>query len=88
MWKLLNWKIKRSLNVLNWQAKEWVKGLTSEKGEEKRKVTRIIAGEEVGKEEVEEKATGCGVAGEVRKGAAAGRSGEENTGGTIDLFLS
>lgn len=42
----------------------------------------------MGKEEVEEKATGCGVAGEVRKGAAAGRSGEENTGGTIDLFLS
>lgn len=35
----------------------------------------------MGKEEPEEKATGCGVAGEVRKGTAAGRSGEENTGG-------
>lgn len=35
----------------------------------------------MGTEEPEEKARGCGVAGEVRNGTAAGWSGDENTGG-------
>lgn len=38
-------------------------------------------GEDVGKDEPDEKATGWGVAGDVRKGTAAGRTGDVNTGG-------
>lgn len=41
-----------------------------------------LGGDEGGKvEEVGGKAMGCGEAGEVRKGTAAGLNGEENTGG-------
>lgn len=38
-------------------------------------------GEDVGKDEPDEKATGWGVVGEARKGTAAGRTGEVKTGG-------
>lgn len=38
-------------------------------------------GEDVGKDEPVANATGCGVAGEVRKGTAAGLTGEVKTGG-------
>lgn len=35
----------------------------------------------MGNDEPVEKDTGCGVAGDVRNGTAAGRKGEEKTGG-------
>lgn len=40
-----------------------------------------LNGEDVGRVEPDEKATGCGLAGEVWKGTAAGRNGEEKIGG-------
>lgn len=40
-----------------------------------------FGGEDVGRVEPDEKATGCGLAGDVWKGTAAGLNGEENIGG-------